>query len=78
MAVVYYLYYHENSKTGVVHFERFSYEKKKKKIGQNVIDKLTKWGKIGFFMEYFRTDFSQFSSAAVKVFILGGRMNTCL
>ena len=52
--------------------------KKKKKIGQNVIDKLTKWGKIGFFMEYFRTDFSQFSSAAVKVFILGGRMNTCL
>lgn len=77
MAVIYYLYYHENSKTGVVHFERFSYEKKKK-IGQNVIGKLIKWGKIGFFMEYFRADFSQFSSAAVKVFILGGRMSTSL
>ena len=46
--------------------------------GQVIVDKLTKLSKISFSMEAFRADFSQFSSATIKVFILRSRLGARL
>ena len=45
-------------------------------LGQNIVDKFTKLSKIGFSMERFTADFLQFSNATVKIYLLGGRLDT--
>ena len=43
-------------------------------IGLTIVDKLTKLTKIGFPMECFTADYSQFSIKIVKISLLGGRL----
>ena len=45
--------------------------------GQNFVDKFTKSSKIGLSVECYTTDFSQFSSTTVKIFLFSGRLGTC-
>lgn len=40
-------------------------------LGQNTLDKLTKLSQIGFSIQFFPADFSQFSSTIVKIYFLG-------
>lgn len=47
-------------------------------LGQNIVDKFSKLGKIGYSVKCFRGDILQFSSATVKTFISGGLRGICL
>ena len=44
---------------------------------ENIVDQLTKLGKIGISLEYFTKDFTHFSCTAVKIRILVGWLMTC-
>ena len=44
---------------------------------QNIADTFAKLSKICFSMEFFTADFSQFSRAIVKNWLLGSRLGTC-
>ena len=44
---------------------------------ENIVDKLTKLGKIVISLAYFTADFAHFSCTAVKIRVLVGRLVTC-
>ena len=48
----------------------------KHNLGQNSIDNLVKLSVIGFSMECFTADFSQFSDTTVKICVYGGLLGT--
>ena len=43
---------------------------------QNIVDEFMKFSKIGFSIERFTADFSQFSGTTVKICLYGGRLGT--
>ena len=47
-------------------------------LGQNVLDKLTKLNKMGFYRECFVAHFLQFSFTSSKIFLLRGELGACL
>ena len=45
-------------------------------FSRKIVDKFIKLSKIGFSVEYFTGDFSQFSSVFLRICLVGGRLGT--
>ena len=46
-------------------------------LAHKIVDKLTKSNKIGISMEFFTTNFWQFSSTDIKISLMGDRLVAC-